>query len=428
MRVLWLCSTPSLGAAHLGVPAALVGGWTAALEAALRRRGGVDLSVGFPWPDPGVGRFESDGHRYLPFPAYPRGGRLRRLLVDSSCRLEPAAEVRHLSRVVEAARPELVHVWGTEGFFGLVAGRTDLPVLIEIQGLRTRYAEVYCRGLTRLDLLRHGSPKRLINGRSLLHGYYRYRRTAERERRILATAEYLSGRTRWDREATAPLAPGARYFHVDRVLRAPFYEARWRRRPADGGLRLVSTVRGNAYKGIEVVAACAELLRPRLAGGLRWTVVGVRPGEEVHRIVEHKLGLSFADLGLRLAGRQPADEVARRLLESDLFVLPAHIENSPNGLCEAMLVGMPTVSTRVGGVPSLVDDGDDGLLVPPGDPRAMAQAILRLAADPGLGDRLAAAARRRAQRRHDPRAIADALVEVYRQILRTRHGSPTYTR
>ena len=425
MRVLWLCSTPSLGAERLGVPAALVGGWTAALEAALRRRAEVELSVGFPWPEPGVGQFEIAGHRYLPFPAFPRGGRLRRLLIDQSCRIEPAAEVRHLERVVEAGRPDLIHVWGTEGFFGLVAGRTQVPVLIEIQGLRTPYTEAYCSGLSKLDLLRHGSPKRLINGRSLLHGYYRYRRTAERERRILATAEYLSGRTRWDRDATAELAPDARYFHVDRVLRAPFYEARWRRPAAAGRLRLISTLRGNAYKGIEVIAACAELLSRRLDGGLRWTVVGVRPGEEVHRVVARKLGVSFEDVGIRLVGRQPAEEVVRRLLEAEAFVLPAHIENSPNGLCEAMILGMPVVSTRVGGVPSLVDDGGDGLLVPPGDPRAMAEAVMRLVADVDLGDRLAAAARRRALRRHDPEAIAGAVVDVYREILAARGGAPT---
>ena len=420
MRILWLCATPALGADLLRASSPMGGGWTAALEAALVRHRDVELSVAFPWQGASPERLERDGHEYLPFPAYPRGSRLRRLLVDASCRLEPASECRHLERAVEIGRPDLIHVWGTEAYFGLVAERTDLPVLIELQGLRNPYTAAYCSGLTKLDLLRHGSPGRLLKGRSMLHGFYRYRRTAERERRILAAARYVSGRTEWDRLVSGVLAPEARYFHVDRVLRPEFYEARWRRRPPGGALRLVSTLRGNAYKGIEVIAACARLLRRRHAEGLRWTLVGIRPGEEVHRLVERKLGLSFEALGIRLVGRQPAGEVVRHLCESDLFVLPSRIENSPNGLCEAMLLGMPVVSTNVGGVPSLLESGGEGLLVPAGDPWAMAGAVLRLAGDSDLGARLGTAARRRALRRHDPATVAAAVVGVYAELLRDR--------
>lgn len=421
MRVLWLCATPALGADLFGA-APVGGGWVASLEAALAQHGDVELSVAFPCHGAIAKRLERDGHEYLPFPAYPRGARLRRLLVDVSCRLEPAAEERHLERAIDISRPDLIHVWGTEAFFGLVAGHTDLPVLIELQGLRNPYAAAYCSGLTKLDLLRHGSPRRLLNGRSLLHGYYRYRRSAERERRILAAARFVSGRTNWDRMVSGVLAPEARYFHVDRVLRPEFYEARWRRRPPGGELRLVSTLRGNAYKGIEVIAACSQLLQRHLPRGFQWTLVGVRPGEEVHRIVERKLGLSFEALGIRLIGRQPAGEVVRRLLEADLFVLPSRIENSPNGLCEAMLLGMPVISTNVGGVPSLLDDGEEGLLVPAGDPWALAGAVLRLTADGELAERLAVAARKRALRRHDPATVAAAVVGVYRELLKSRRA------
>lgn len=418
MRVLWICSSPALGASLLGSANSLVGGWVAELEGALRRHGGVELAVAFPWDQADVDRLENGNHAYLPFPSYPRGSRLRRLLADLSCRLEPEGEVEHLERVVELSRPDLVHVWGTEAFYGLIAEHCGLPVLIELQGLRNPCVEAYCSGLSRLDLLRYGSRKRLLNGRSLLHTYYRYRRSAARERRILARARYVSGRTDWDRMVAAVLAPGARYFHSDRVLRPPFYPAEWRPRSPAGGLRLVSTLRGNAYRGIETVARCAALLGERL-GGLRWTLVGVRRGEEVHRLVERKLGLRFERLGIELAGRQPADEVVRQLLAADAFVLPSRIENSPNSLCEAMLIGMPVVATRVGGIPSLVADGEEGLLVPPGDPWALAGAALRLVAEPDLGERLGAAARRRALRRHDPEAVAATVVGIYRQVVDT---------
>ena len=417
MRVLWLSSNPALGAELLGVPLTHGGGWVAALEGALEKHSEIELSIAFPWAGAGVRRIVGGRHDYLAFPNYPRGGRLRRLLVDLSCRLAPESEVDHLERVVELSRPHLIHVWGTETYFGLVAERCDLPVLIEIQGPRTPYTEVYLQAFGKLDLLRFGSPKRLLSGRSLLHRYFRYRRSARREQRILAGARFVVGRTAWDRSVCASLAPAARYFHCDRVLRPPFYGAGWRRRTGGGALRLISALRGNAYKGIETVSRCAELLPRLLAGGFQWTLVGIRPGDEVQRVVERKLGVSFERQGLRLAGRQPAEEVRRRLLESDMYVLPSRIENSPNGLCEAMALGLPVVSTNVGGIPSLIDDRQEGLLVPPGDPRALASAIHRLARDSCLADRLAAAARRRALRRHDPATVSGSLLEIYREVL-----------
>ena len=139
----------------------------------------------------------------------------------------------------------------------------------------------------------------------------------------------------------------------------------------------------------------------------------------IQRIVERKLGVSIADQGLRPVGRQPAEEVVRRLLESDLYVLPTRIDNSPNSLCEAMLVGLPVVTTNVGGIPSLVEHQREGLLVPPGDEWALAGSIRQLAQNPDLADGLAARARQRAERRHDPLTVARSLIGIYREILAT---------
>jgi glycosyltransferase involved in cell wall biosynthesis len=415
MRVLWLCSSPALGAPSVSAPLAEGGGWVAALEGAIRQRAEVSLSVAFPWDVRDVQHAEEGA--YLPFPKYPRGGRLRQLLFDQSCRLEPEREVKHLERVVALSRPDLVHVWGTEPFFGLVAERIDAPVLIEIQGVRTYCAEAYCSGLTRLDLLRHGSPKHLLNGRSLLHTLYRYQKTAVREQRILRSARWVSGRTTWDRQACTTLAPGATYFHCDRLLRPAFYQRAWSLPPQARELRILSTLRGNAYKGVETIAECARLLRSTASRSFEWTLLGIRPGEEIHRVVERKLGLSFERLGIHLAGRMTAEAVAEALCGSDLYVQSSRIENSPNGLCEAMIVGLPAIATDVGGTSSLLTHGADGLLIPPGDAQAMAGAIEGLAAKPDLAARLGRAARQRARRRHDPSTVVDTLTSIYRQIL-----------
>ena len=103
-----------------------------------------------------------------------------------------------------------------------------------------------------------------------------------------------------------------------------------------------------------------------------------------------------AELGLgaraRFLGAQPRERVLELFRAADAHVLSSAWENFPHTLVEALAVGTPVVATSVGGVPEIVTEGENGLLVPPGDPAALAGAVRRLLGEPGLRDRLAAAA------------------------------------
>jgi D-inositol-3-phosphate glycosyltransferase len=82
---------------------------------------------------------------------------------------------------------------------------------------------------------------------------------------------------------------------------------------------------------------------------------------------------------------------------ANLLVLPSHFDSFPFVLLEAMASGLPVVATRVGGIPEVAIHGTTAVLVPPGDPPALAEAIGRVLADPALGARLGAAGRQRAE-------------------------------
>lgn len=92
------------------------------------------------------------------------------------------------------------------------------------------------------------------------------------------------------------------------------------------------------------------------------------------------------------AGPLPRAEVLALHRAADAAVLSSAWENFPHAVVEALAVGTPVVSTDVGGVAEVVRDGENGLLVPAGDPAALAAALARIVAEPGLRDRLAAAA------------------------------------
>jgi glycosyltransferase involved in cell wall biosynthesis len=96
---------------------------------------------------------------------------------------------------------------------------------------------------------------------------------------------------------------------------------------------------------------------------------------------------------VRFLGPQPRERVLELLGAADAVVLSSNWENFPHVLVEALGVGTPVIATATGGVTEIVTDGENGLLVPPGDPDALAAAVRRYFEDPALQDRLRAAAR-----------------------------------
>lgn len=108
-------------------------------------------------------------------------------------------------------------------------------------------------------------------------------------------------------------------------------------------------------------------------------------------------------------------DVPELLDAMDVFVLPSHSEGMPNALLEAMASGKPVVATRVGGSAEIIRDGENGLLVPPRGPDALAAAIARLRADPAFAKRLGAAAQRDVAANYSWAGV----VETYDDLLRS---------
>ncbi|MBI4369647.1 MAG: glycosyltransferase [Elusimicrobia bacterium] len=109
--------------------------------------------------------------------------------------------------------------------------------------------------------------------------------------------------------------------------------------------------------------------------------------------LKNSIGLAISKSGLtskiRLLGYQP--DAARLMASCDVFILPSLWEGSPNVVLEAWNAGAPVIATSVCGTPELIEDGRNGLLVPPADASRLAEAIVKLAVDPALGKKLAAA-------------------------------------
>lgn len=184
---------------------------------------------------------------------------------------------------------------------------------------------------------------------------------------------------------------------------------------------IVTVANLTAKKGYPDLMAAARLLIDR---GLpvRFISVGQGPLEAELRHLHRSMGLGdrFIFLGYQA-------EPTRILAGCDLFALASHHEGLPVAIMEALVIGLPSVVTDVGGVPEAVTDGVEGLLVEAGRPDAFADALERLVLDPDARERMSAAAAGRGQH-FDMRGARDRIESIYRFQAATRRRWITSTR
>ena len=205
--------------------------------------------------------------------------------------------------------------------------------------------------------------------------------------------------------------------------------------PRSDGVRVLFLANLSPTKGIWDLIAAAERLRDR--PDIRFVIAGANGRSPVfHRSlsgrlahltglipdVESALRRRVADSGLaatvELVGR--IDDPSSLIRSSDILAFPSHHDGPGRSVIEAAIEGVPSVVALAHRVEDVVADGETGLIVPPHDPGALAAAIVRLTADPGLRLRLGEAARRRAAATSDPAAVAERVVGIYREVALSR--------
>ena len=187
-------------------------------------------------------------------------------------------------------------------------------------------------------------------------------------------------------------------------------------RPA-APVRLLTVCRAVEKKGLDILLAALGRLDPAL--NWRWTHIG--GGDLIPALKAQAESLGIAQK-LDWRGSQPQETVLAAYRDSDLFVLACRIardgdrDGLPNVVVEALSQRLCVLSTGISGVPELVDDGINGVLVPPDDADALASALSALIADPGLRLRLATAGEKRVRSAFDYEASIADLVKLFATI------------
>jgi glycosyltransferase involved in cell wall biosynthesis len=164
-------------------------------------------------------------------------------------------------------------------------------------------------------------------------------------------------------------------------------------------------------KGVDCLIQAARLVVGEVPN-LRFVLVGEG---EMEGAVRHKISAHGLDSHVMLTGFRT--DIPQMLAALDIFVLPSRYEGLPYTLMEAMASGCATVATEVGGNRDLIQSGSTGILVPPSAPRALADALLRLAERPDERERLGRAAMSAAQERATPKEMTLEVMRLYGQVL-----------
>jgi glycosyltransferase involved in cell wall biosynthesis len=190
-------------------------------------------------------------------------------------------------------------------------------------------------------------------------------------------------------------------------------------RDANEPFQILTVARLTPKKGLTTVYRALKIMHQQ---GVRFRHTLIGDGDD--RDATLKL---IRDLGLesmtRWCGTLPHDQVINHFRASDLFMLGCEVaangdrDGIPNVLVESMAMGVPVLATRTSAIPELVTNGQTGVLVPPGDPSALAAAAASLLADPDMRQRMVAAGREKVTREFHNKALVKDLATIYGRMI-----------
>ena len=435
MRVLWLCNImlPVI-AMHLGKEVNNKEGWLSGTYDRVKQSGfrtsngeRIELGVCFPVAN------ASDEMRFS-LPNLEVFGFYEDTIHPENYDL--GLENR-LKKIIDKFNPDLIHCFGTEYPHTLAmtkAFQKPDRILIGIQGLCYKYAEVYMANLP-IKVQKEKTFRDILKKDSLMEQEQKFIKRGTYEKEALKNVSHVTGRTKWDFDSVAEVKDVSeneagkdviRYHFMNETLRNNFYSGDWEYEKCIPYSIFIS--QGDyPIKGLHFMLQAM----PRILEKYPNTTVYIS-GNNVTKTVTLKDKIKLSAYGkylkmliktnklqqkVHFLGKLNAEEMKQRFLQSHLYVCPSAIENSPNSLGEAMILGVPAIASNTGGISSIFTDKADGLLFEMGNYEALAECVIQMFDNPEKMKKYSKQAKEHAGKTHNPDENFKRLLEIDQEIV-----------
>jgi len=347
--------------------------------------------------------------------------------------------------ILDKEKPDMVHIFGTEFPHALAMARAfnnPSKVLLGIQGACKVIADEYMAMLPPL-VQKDRSFRDILKKDSLLEQKEKYEKRAINEEEAIKLSGHIAGRTNFDRNFALTINPKAKYHVLNETMRDSFYDGRWTKEGANTHTIFMS--QGDyPLKGFHFMLSAMPIILEKypdahlyvagnsLIGAIdRSYVSSFEDGDNKVKAGRVPLFIKISAYGrylklliaknklkerVTMLGPLSEKQMKEQFLKASVYVCPSVVENSPNSVCEAMLLGTPVVASRVCGIPSIIDDGKEGVLFEKGDEKELANAIMQVWEEKVITDIYSENARKRAEKVHDKNLNFARLLQIYHAI------------
>lgn len=431
-RVLWICNImlPVI-AKELGLSYSNREGWLTGIfnQLAGEKEKKIELGICFP-----VTEWTGELKKERVSPIFVKGVPCYGFLEDlTHPECYDASMEESFKEIMADFKPDMIHIFGTEFPHALAAerafGRPE-KTLVGIQGLCSEIAKVYQAGLPD-SIYRKRTFRDIVRKDSLRQQQEKFVKRGELEKKMIRLAGNITGRTRFDKEGTERINPKAVYHVMNETMRDSFYEGAWSL--FDCEKHSIFFGQGDyPLKGFHFMLEAMPYILQKcpdaklyVAGNSIMNYSTVKDKLKISAYGKYLLSLvkkyRLKDK-IMITGRLTEKEMKERFLKANVFVCASVLENSPNTVGEAMLLGVPVVASKAGGIPDMITDGEDGLLFENKNAKMLAEKVLEvLEADKNKDakewiEALSHAAKERAHRVHDGASNYNRLLEIYEEM------------
>jgi glycosyltransferase involved in cell wall biosynthesis len=297
--------------------------------------------------------------------------------------------------------------------------------VISIQGLVSVISKHYTSNLP-LNLLNKYTFRDLIKRDCINQQQKKLARKGKAEIEAIKKTDNIIGRTSWDRVSTKQINIQAKYHFCNEILRAEFYRHMWTVEKCERHSIFISQ---GSYpiKGLHIILEAMPIILTQFSSAKLYIAgPNIIKSEYLNdklrkttysKYIEKLICLYNIYNNVHFTGPLEEKSMCERYLKSNVFVCPSSIENSPNSLCEAMILGVPSIASYVGGIPDMLSHGEEGYLYQSDAPYMLAHYVCEIFKSDKLSMEFSIKARKRALIRHDINLNTTRLMRIYNNIL-----------